>query len=78
MNSRRPLFLMLALYGLPGCGKSTLARALSQDSGLAIIDRDAIRAGMFPPYVMGVQEKPAATAALWLAVRAMLESGQGL
>lgn len=78
MSPCQPPFVVLALFGLPGCGKSTLARALSQDAGLAVIDRDAIRAGMFPPYVMGVQEKPAATAALWLAVRAMLESGQGL
>ncbi|WP_420428296.1 AAA family ATPase [Algiphilus sp.] len=78
MTTCQSPFVVLALIGLPGCGKSTLARALSQDAGLAVIDRDAIRAGMFPPYVMGVQEKPAATAALWLAVRAMLESGQGV
>jgi len=78
MNNPAPPFVVVALLGLPGCGKSTLARALAHDSGLAIIDRDAIRAGMFPPYVMGVEEKAAATAALWLAVRAMLEAGQGV
>lgn len=78
MNGQSPPFVLVALLGLPGSGKSTLARALAHDSGLAIMDRDAIRAAMFPPHVIGVREKPAATAAVWLAVRAMLEGGQGV
>ncbi|MCK5771923.1 AAA family ATPase [Algiphilus sp.] len=77
MTARPPPFAVVALMGLPGSGKSTLAARLSTASGLAILDRDAIRAGMFPQHVAGVDEKPAATAALWLALRAMLEAGQG-
>lgn len=72
-----PPFVVVALMGLPGSGKSTLAAALAERSGLAVLDRDAIRAAMFPPQVAGVDEKAAATAALWQALRAMLAGGHG-
>lgn len=40
--------LLLAIAGLPGAGKSTLARALAARFGLVRVDRDAIRCAMFP------------------------------
>lgn len=70
-------FAVVALMGLPGSGKSTLAIALAERSGLTVLDRDAIRAAMFPPQIVGVDEKAAATAALWQALRAMLAGGHG-
>lgn len=70
-------FAVVALMGLPGSGKSTLAAELAERSGLAVLDRDAIRAAMFAPHIAGVDEKPAATAALWQALRAMLAGGHG-
>lgn len=72
-----PPFAVVALMGLPGSGKSTLAAALSAHAGLAVLDRDAMRAAMFPPQLAGIAEKPAATAALWQALRATLAGGHG-
>lgn len=40
--------LVLALMGLPGAGKSTLALRFAQASRFAILDRDQIRAQMQP------------------------------
>lgn len=45
--------LVLALAGLPGAGKSTLAASLSRMTGWPVLDRDAIRAEAWP-------DKPAA------------------
>lgn len=39
--------MMVAMAGLPGTGKSTLARALA-DSGV-VLDKDVIRSLLFPP-----------------------------
>jgi predicted kinase len=72
-----PPFVVVALMGLPGSGKSTLAAELAARTGLAVLDRDAIRAAMFPPHIAGIDEKPAATSALWQALRAMLAGGHG-
>lgn len=41
--------MIVAMAGLPGTGKSTLARAL-QDSGVVVVlDKDVIRTVLFPP-----------------------------
>lgn len=45
-SGRRPL--VVALIGLPGAGKSTVARALEQQLGLRRVCRDAIRHALFP------------------------------
>jgi len=37
------------MAGLPGTGKSTLARVLANDLGGVVLDKDAIRAALFPP-----------------------------
>jgi predicted kinase len=37
------------MAGLPGTGKSTLARALANDLGGVLLDKDVIRAALFPP-----------------------------
>jgi predicted kinase len=34
--------------GLPGTGKSTLARALAERLGAAVLDKDCVRAALFP------------------------------
>lgn len=73
----KPPFAVVALMGLPGSGKSTLAAELAARTGLVVLDRDAMRAAMFPAHVSGIDEKPAATAALWQALRAMLAGGHG-
>lgn len=41
--------VIVAVAGLPGVGKSTLARALGERVGGVVLDKDRIRAGLFPP-----------------------------
>jgi len=40
---------LIALAGLPGTGKSTLARALAPVLGAPVLDKDEVRAARFPP-----------------------------
>src|SRR6476646_3590590 len=40
---------LVAMAGLPGTGKSTLARSLANDLGGVVLDKDVIRAALFPP-----------------------------
>jgi adenylylsulfate kinase len=41
--------MLIAMAGLPGTGKSTLARRLAQELGAAVLDKDRVRAALFPP-----------------------------
>lgn len=59
---------VLALMGLPGAGKTTLAVALSRRLGWEIVSRDAIRKAMFRPCTYSEEEKRAANRATFQAV----------
>jgi len=41
--------MIVIMAGLPGTGKSTLARALAQAGGGVVLDKDVIRSILFPP-----------------------------
>ena len=41
--------LLIAMAGLPGSGKSTLARKLAYRLPAVVIDKDRLRAALFPP-----------------------------
>jgi predicted kinase len=41
--------VIVMMAGLPGSGKSTLARALAQRLGGMVLDKDLVRANVFPP-----------------------------
>ena len=41
--------MIVAMAGLPGAGKSTLAGALATQLRAVVLDKDRIRAGLFPP-----------------------------
>jgi adenylylsulfate kinase len=40
--------MLIAMAGLPGTGKSTLARQLAEACGGVVLDKDVIRAALFP------------------------------
>ncbi|HEU4662496.1 MAG TPA: ATP-binding protein [Dokdonella sp.] len=60
--------LAVALIGLPGAGKSTVARALAAELGLRRVCRDEVRAAMFPQCDYSFIEKRAAYRGVLLAV----------
>lgn len=41
--------MLIVLAGLPGTGKSTLARRLAQELPAIVLDKDVVRAALFPP-----------------------------
>lgn len=63
-----PRPLVVALIGLPGAGKSTLANALAERLDLRLANRDLIARALFPQCTHSLPEKRAAFHALLLAV----------
>lgn len=59
---------LVAIGGLPGVGKSTLARALADEAGFEVIRTDAVR-----KQSAGVSYEPAAKADVYRACRALAE-----
>ncbi|HRG14762.1 MAG TPA: ATP-binding protein [Pseudomonadota bacterium] len=60
--------IVVALIGLPGAGKSTLANALADRLDLRIANRDVIAKALFPHCSYSLPEKRAAFHALLLSV----------
>ncbi len=54
---RKPRPAVVALIGIPGAGKAHVAQALSVQLGLRRVNRDAIRAAMFPQCRYSFAEK---------------------
>ena len=44
--------VLIAMAGLPGSGKSTLAACLEERLGAVILDKDRVRAALFPLRVL--------------------------
>jgi predicted kinase len=63
-----PRPIVVALIGLPGAGKSTLATALAERLDLRIANRDLIARALFPQCSYSMPEKRAAFHALLLSV----------
>ena len=64
----KPRPAVVALIGIPGSGKAHVAQALAEQLGLRRVNRDVIRAAMFPQCNYSFAEKRAAFRALLLAV----------
>jgi len=60
--------IVVALIGLPGAGKSVVARALEDQLGLRRVCRDAIRQAMFPKCSYSFAEKRAAFRSMLVAL----------
>lgn len=60
--------LVVAMMGLPGAGKSVVARALERELGLRRVCREAIRDAMFPRCNYSFVEKRAAFRSVLLAI----------
>jgi len=41
--------MLILMAGLPGTGKSTLSRAMAEELSGTVLDKDVIRAALFPP-----------------------------
>jgi predicted kinase len=67
-GSNAPTPVVVALIGLPGAGKSLVARALADQLGMRRVCRDTIRHAMFPRCSYSFAEKRAAFRALVLAL----------
>jgi predicted kinase len=44
--------MLIAMAGLPGTGKSTVATRLAEELGGIVLSKDAVRAAMFPPPIL--------------------------
>jgi predicted kinase len=75
-DDKRSARLVVALMGLPGAGKSTVARHLLAELPLHLVDRDGIRAALFPRCAFTQAEKDAANAAVLAAVAANCRLGR--
>lgn len=67
---------VIALMGLPGSGKTTVAEALAVRRAFSLVSRDSIRAAMFLPCRFTEAEKEAAYAAMLRALAACLALGR--
>lgn len=76
-NERSGAPLVVALIGLPGAGKSVVARALAAGFGLHRVCRDELRQAMFPRCSYSYAEKRAAFRAVLLAVEVNCALGRG-
>src|SRR5262245_17604620 len=49
--------VLIAMAGLPGTGKSTLAARLAEQLGAVVLDKDRVRAALFPAVVLTYSEE---------------------
>jgi predicted kinase len=68
--------MLIAMAGLPGTGKSTLAAHLEQRLGAVILNKDRVRAALFPPRVLDYSavQNDIAMAAIYQAAAAILRA----
>lgn len=66
--------MLIAMAGLPGTGKSTLARALEQSLDAVLLDKDRVRAVLFPTRVLDYSpaQDDTTMAAIYQAARLIL------
>jgi predicted kinase len=72
--------VLIAMAGLPGAGKSTLAACLEKELRAVVLDKDRVRAALFPPRVLNYSavQNDIAMAAIYRAAGAILRADPGL
>ena len=68
--------MLVAMAGLPGTGKSALAARLQERLGAVVLDKDRVRAALFPPRVLdySAAQDGIAMAAVYQAAAAILRA----
>jgi adenylylsulfate kinase len=68
--------MLVAMAGLPGSGKSTLAACLQAELGVVVLDKDQVRAALFPPRVLDYSQTQddVTMAAVYQAAAAILKA----
>jgi len=68
--------MLIAMAGLPGSGKSTLAAGLKRELGAVVLNKDQVRAALFPPCVLdySAEQDDIAMAAIYQAAMAILKA----
>jgi adenylylsulfate kinase len=71
--------LLIAMAGLPGTGKSTLARLLAVELGAVVLGKDEVRATLFPPPVLNYSDEQGdiAMQAIYQAAASILRTFPG-
>jgi adenylylsulfate kinase len=67
--------MLIAMAGLPGTGKSTIARRLAAELNGIVIDKDVVRAALFPPPALEytVEQDDLAMTSVYLAAEQILK-----
>jgi adenylylsulfate kinase len=71
--------MLIAMAGLPGSGKSTLGTCLAERLGAVVLDKDRVRATLFPSRVLDYSavQDDITMAAIYQAVRAIHKANAG-
>ena len=66
---------LVLTYGLPGSGKSTFCRRVAAETGVIVLESDALRRLLFTQPTHEPAESKRLFAALWQAARVLLQAG---
>jgi adenylylsulfate kinase len=68
--------MLVAMAGLPSSGKSTLAACLERELGAVVLNKDRVRAALFPPRVLDYSavQDDVTMAAIYQAAAAILRA----
>lgn len=68
--------MLIAMAGLPGSGKSTLAACLEEQLSVVVLDKDRVRAALFPPRVLdySARQDDITMSSIYQAVEAILKA----